>query len=326
LDWYAKTSDVSLNVGLLAWKHRNDAGGCIISVETFKHPSLSGAPAGTPHLKAVPQSQLIQRFPDQSVTSYTADFEPDVRYMVHIKLDHAGTETWPAITYTLRYWEEPAVMEFQLLDSECDRAKTFREKVAAESALQEYKLAHVGLVTTLQSADRVIDWVGKLGHRLLQDGRGCFRNITGTLEQHRIKPINNTLGLIRGQDPNVPTRLVVEAADGEIYGVSEANFEFMRMGSRRVTFHGLIGAAHLNGKGGTLVRLKPGSLDRVVVRLDDDGEEVAVKFANYRGVCRSIGGQTPLCPMRGAVFYSMCALIGDIGLQGRKKSCVIPPR
>ena len=45
--------------------------------------------------------------------------------------------------------------------------------------------------------------------------------------------------------------------------------------------HGLIGAAHLNDKRGTLLPLKPGSLERVIVRLDDGEQEVAVKFGNY---------------------------------------------
>jgi hypothetical protein len=96
-----------------------------------------------------------------------------------------------------------------------------------------------------------------------------------------------------------PLRLV-ELADGQVRSVPMANFEFLSIGSKpllqapgidvdkapaelqgRVTLWGLSGAPHLNGKRGTLLRLMPGSLDRVVVRMDDGGEEVAVKFANY---------------------------------------------
>jgi hypothetical protein len=49
----------------------------------------------------------------------------------------------------------------------------------------------------------------------------------------------------------------------------------------RVVLRGMTGAAHLNGKLGTLVKLQPGSVEHVIVRLDDSGGEVAVKFADY---------------------------------------------
>jgi hypothetical protein len=62
--------------------------------------------------------------------------------------------------------------------------------------------------------------------------------------------------------------------------VARANFERLSCGGR-VVLRGLTGAAHLNGKQGTLVGLKPGSLERVIVRVDGGGEEVAVKIANY---------------------------------------------
>jgi hypothetical protein len=67
-----------------------------------------------------------------------------------------------------------------------------------------------------------------------------------------------------------------------VRSVSNTNFERLKYGTGRVVLHGLVGSAHLNGKRGTLIRLKPGSLERVIVRLDAGGEEMAVKFANYK--------------------------------------------
>jgi hypothetical protein len=61
--------------------------------------------------------------------------------------------------------------------------------------------------------------------------------------------------------------------------VARANFECLSCGGR-VVLRGLTGAAHLNGTHGTLVGLKPGSLERVIVRVDGGLEGFAVKIAN----------------------------------------------
>ena len=64
-------------------------------------------------------------------------------YTVVLDLSHAGTETWPRPnTITMQYRQTAERMDVKLIEhllNECtSEAKTFLEKVTAESAFQEH--------------------------------------------------------------------------------------------------------------------------------------------------------------------------------------------
>lgn len=203
------------------------------------------------------------------------EFDAKYSYVVCFDLEHTGSETWPRhLSFISQHTMDGDRMDFEVLLKECTDAKSFPEKLVAESAFQELKLAHQELVTWLPVLDQTLGL--HYGLRIYTDVLGCVRGLRGASH------LNDTLGLFISKDPNNSTRSAVELADGQVRSVSNTNFECLKYGTGRVVLHGLVGAAHLNGKRGTLIRLKPGSLERVIVRLDAGGEEMAVKFANYK--------------------------------------------
>ena len=274
---------------VLAWKHRNKEQRHFLFVRTFTHhplrtfhhyPSPDAPGAGTPYLTAVPWSDLVQIFGDGFASAFDKmDIDLGSYSTVVLDLSHAGTETWPRPnTITMQYRQNAERMDVKLIKhllNECtSEAKTFLEKVTAESAFQEHMLAHGDLVVKLWETDS--SWRLKLDHRLSENICGCFLGVF-----REASHLNATLGLFISEDPKAPMQSLVQLAEGQVHSVPEANFEFLRLGINRVVLHGLIGAAHLNDKRGTLLHLKPGSLERVIVRLDDGEQEVAVKFGNY---------------------------------------------
>jgi hypothetical protein len=200
-DWFAQTPGLFENAALLAWKHRNGEN-YVINVTTCKESSPDGRV--TPQFTAVPRSQW--RKPGLAASFFDrTDFNADDAYVVSIALEHAGTETWPAITSEVRYGRDAVLMDYLLFLKEAVEAKTFPGKVAGESTLQEHILAYPGLLAKLaadfeEPAETVT---------LPSDRRGCIRGLRGASH------INDTLGLCVGADPNNPTgRLIVELADG----------------------------------------------------------------------------------------------------------------
>ena len=164
----------------------------------------------------------------------------------------------------MSYRLDAALMDFLLLLRDCTDAKTFAKthrrkdskKVVAEAAFQEFKLARSGLVTEMATTTT---WQLQFGQRLSTNIIGCLRGLR--CASH----LNYTLGLFISKDPKSPARSLVDLADGHVRSVPDTNFEAMQLGTGRVILHGLTSAAHLNSKHGTLLRLKPGSLERVIV-------------------------------------------------------------
>jgi len=271
-DWFRQIPGLNFNVALLAWKHRSTEECPYILVQTFKHVSSSGAPAGTPHLTALTRDQWKQLIGggESEMEIYETDVESS--YIVCFDLENPGSETWPRrMSLCMQHSMTADRMDFEVHLKECTDAKSFPEKIVAEAAFQELKLAHPLLVSSLVKIPT------HFGHRLSAGGViGCVRGLRGASH------LNDTIGLFISKDPNNPKRSAVELADGQVRSVSDTNFDLLRIGTGRVDLHGLTGAAHLNGKRGTLLRVKPGSLERVVIRMDVSGEEMAVKFANFK--------------------------------------------
>jgi|AntAceMinimDraft_5_1070358.scaffolds.fasta_scaffold27425_1 hypothetical protein len=273
IDWFKQIPNLNFDVALLAWKHRNDEEPLRILVQTSKQTLSSGAPDGTPQLTAVTLRQWKDILGQSEFER--DDFDANKTYIICFDLDHTGSETWPRHrSLIMQHHLDPVRMDFELLLKECTEAKSFPEKVAAESAFQVLKLSHPLLVSEFMLPEKKTVRL-HFGHRISAGILGCIRGLCGASH------LNDKLGLFISKDPNNPMRSAVELADGQVRSVADTNFELLKLGTSRVVLHGLTGAAHLNGKYGTLIQLKSGSLERVVVRLDAGGEEMAVKFANY---------------------------------------------
>jgi hypothetical protein len=279
IDWYNANLGLMIEVEILAWKHRSKEERHIICVRTFAHALPSGAPSGTPQVTAMPLSQWVKDLNERDISDHSKHHLDMLSggFTVSLEVDHAGTETWPRpFTMNQTFRHPPAKMDkalLALLLQDCRGASTFTEKVAAESAFEDHKHAHPETTAQLDvnSSLRVA-----LCHRLQHDTRGCLRGLRSASH------LNDTLGLFVSEDPNNPTRSLILLSGGQVRSVPKASFEALRPDTGCVVLHGLTGAAHLNGKCGTLLGLKRGSLERVTVRLVDGEQEVAVKFANYR--------------------------------------------
>ena len=88
--------------------------------------------------------------------------------------------------------------------------------------------------------------------------------------------------LVCGVDPANSERVIVRFAVGAEVSVKADNCGVIQGVVRLV---GLVGAARLNGRQGTVVGVNPARPERVVVRLAD-GEEVGVKRENYELIHR----------------------------------------
>jgi len=283
IDWYMERLGLIAEVEFLAWRHRNEEEMHVVCVRTFANSSSSGLPSGTPQLTAMPASQWAQDLYERGMSEAHTALFPDCEYAVteaftmSIELNHAGTETWPRYATMSMNFRDPMKMDEALLAQllqVCILANTFQEKLAAESAVEAHKHAHPEIITQLDvnSPLRVA-----LRHRVHHDTRGCLRGLCSASH------LNDTLGLFVSADPKNPSRSIVQLADGQVRSVPKASFEPLRLDTGGVVLHGLTGAAHLNGKLGTLLELNRKSVDRVTVRLvDGRHQEVAVKFANYK--------------------------------------------
>lgn len=234
-EWYTQNPRVALEASNLAWKHRKKDERHFIVVETFDTISSSGVPAGTPQLTAVPKSHLGRYFGNGDFVStfHKNDFDADDVYTVCFILNHSGTETWPQVTLTMGYPGGAATMEARLLITECVEANTFHEKVAAQSAFHEHKVAHPQSIADLAAAGVPL--------ARFTDICGCLREL--------IEPayLNNTLGFyIPEKEPKDLTTYIVHLVSGHAPRVPKDNFEFLRMGTGRVRLEGLIGAMARN--------------------------------------------------------------------------------
>jgi hypothetical protein len=257
---------------------------CFICVRTCAHSFSTDAPSGTPQVTVVPVSQWVTDLADRDIFANSKLYlDTTEAFTVSFELDHAGTGAWPRpYTLTSKFRHGAAEMDTEimgLLLKNCIRAKTFQQKVAAETAFQKHEHAHPEIITQLPASS---DLRVALGHRLHPDTRGCLRGL------HSASRLNDTLGPFVSKDPNNTARPLIQLADEQVRRVQTDNFEPLRLGTDQIVLYGRNSAAHLNGKLGTLLELKSGSVSASRCSLTMGRRRSPLSLATTHTLCSSV--------------------------------------